>query len=147
MSFFKGEETYSVDDKGRVNIPAKMRKVISPEANDTFVFTRGNDSCVIAYPLDEWQKHEEKFKELNQYDEKNRFFLRMILKWSEEVSLDRQSRVMMPKKHIRLAGISSKVTIIGMGDHLEFWEPEACEKYFNEQDESFETVSEKVMNI
>ena len=56
MSRFKGEETYSIDSKGRVNIPAKMRKSMSPDAGDTFVLTRGFETCIYAYPMDEWKK-------------------------------------------------------------------------------------------
>ena len=51
MSFFKGQETYSIDDKGRVNVPTKMRKSIQPEAGDTFILTRGVDKCIVAYPM------------------------------------------------------------------------------------------------
>ena len=92
MAFFKGQELHSIDNKGRVNIPAKMRRSISPDANDTFTVTRGQDDCIVAYPLDEWKNYEGKFEELNQYDSKNRFFLRKILMWSEEVLLDAQDR-------------------------------------------------------
>jgi MraZ protein len=54
MSSFKGSYEYSVDNKGRVNIPARLRKYVSPEANDTFVITRGYDACLFVYPLDVW---------------------------------------------------------------------------------------------
>ena len=56
MAFYKGQETYSVDSKGRVNILVKMRRALSPEAQDTFILTRGSDRCISAYPLDEWRK-------------------------------------------------------------------------------------------
>jgi MraZ protein len=98
MSFFKGQETYSIDDKGRVNVPTKMRKSIQPEAGDTFILTRGVDKCIVAYPMNEWKVYEEKFAKLNQYSEKDRFFLRMILSWSEEVEMDAQQRVSVPKR-------------------------------------------------
>jgi len=120
MAFFKGQETYSIDNKGRVNIPAKMRKSLSPEANDTFAITRGLDRCITAYPIDEWKKYEEKFANLNQYDEKNRYFLRMLLMWSEEVTLDAQQRISLPRKLLEFAGIESKVMIVGMGATLNF---------------------------
>lgn len=147
MAFFKGQELYSIDAKGRVNIPAKMRKSISEEAKDTFVLTRGTDSCVIAYPLDEWKKHEDKFGKLNQYDEKNRFFLRMLLMWSEEVSLDRQQRISVPKKLQEFAGIDGKVMIVGMIDHIELWNPEKFEAYISSHDETYESVAEQVMTL
>lgn len=146
MSFFKGQETYSIDNKGRVNIPAKMRKSMSPEANDTFVVTRGTENCIVAYPLDEWKKYEEKLQNLNQFDEKNRFFLRTILMWSEEVGLDAQQRVSLPKKLIDFAQIDNKTTIVGMVDRIEFWNPENFEKYLSSSTESYESVAALVMS-
>lgn len=146
MSFFKGQETYSIDNKGRVNIPAKMRKSIAPEANDTFVVTRGTEECIVAYPLDEWKKYEEKLQSLNQFDEKNRFFLRTILMWSEEVGLDSQQRISLPKKLIDFAKIDGKVTIVGMVDRIELWNPEKFDNYLNSSTESYETVAATVMS-
>ncbi len=145
MSFFKGQETYSIDDKGRVNVPTKMRKSIQPEAGDTFILTRGVDKCIVAYPMNEWKVYEEKFAKLNQYSEKDRFFLRMILSWSEEVEMDAQQRVSVPKRLREFAGIESKVTIVGMIDHIEFWQPEEFDKYLNAQAESYEDVAAQVM--
>ena len=144
MAFFKGQETYSIDSKGRVNIPAKMRKSISPDANDTFAVTRGLDKCITAYPIDEWKKYEERFGNLNQYDEKNRYFLRMLLMWSEEVGLDAQQRISLPRKLMDFAGIDGKVMIVGMGDHIEFWNPEEFETYLSKYDDSYEKVAEQV---
>ncbi|HOK14633.1 MAG TPA: division/cell wall cluster transcriptional repressor MraZ [Candidatus Kapabacteria bacterium] len=146
MAFFKGQETYSIDNKGRVNIPAKMRKSLSPEANDTFAITRGLDRCITAYPIDEWKKYEEKFANLNQYDEKNRYFLRMLLMWSEEVTLDAQQRISLPRKLLEFAGIESKVMIVGMGDHIEFWNPDEFENYLNRFNEPYEKVAEQVFS-
>lgn len=147
MAFFKGQELYSIDSKGRVNIPAKMRKCISPEAADMFAITRGVDKCIVAYPMDEWKHYEKKFESLNQYDAKNRYFLRMILMWSEEVGLDAQQRISLPKKLLEFAGIEGKVMIVGMADHIEFWNPEEFEKYLAGYEESYETVASTVMVI
>lgn len=146
MAFFKGQETYSIDNKGRVNIPVKMRKSISPEANDTFAITRGLDKCITAYPIDEWKRYEEKFADLNQYDEKNRYFLRMLLMWSEEVSLDAQQRISLSRKLMDFAGIDGKVMIVGMGDHIEFWNPDEFELYLTRYDDSYEKVAEQVFS-
>jgi len=136
-----------MDAKGRVSIPAKMRKAISPEAGDTFVVTRGQDDCVVAYPMDEWKKYEDAFKNLNQYNEKNRFFLRMILMWSEESQMDGLQRITIPNKLITFAEIDKKVLIIGVGDHIEFWNPEKYDVYLKTFSESYEEVSAAVMSI
>ncbi|MFN8361864.1 MAG: division/cell wall cluster transcriptional repressor MraZ [Candidatus Kapaibacterium sp.] len=145
MSFFKGQEVFSIDNKGRVNIPAKMRKALSPEANDTFIITRGADKCVVAYPLNEWKKYEEQYAKLDQFDEKNRFFLRVILAWSEETEIDAQQRISLSKKYLDFAGIEGKVTIVGMIDHIEFWNPEEFDRYISTYSESYEDVAAQVM--
>ena len=147
MSFFKGRETYSVDDKGRVAIPAKMRKSLSPDAADTFVVTRGpdEDPCIYAYPLDEWKKMEERLGGLNQYSDRDRFFLRTLLYWADELTLDKQHRVMVPKALIEFAGIEKNALIIGAMDHLEIWNPEIFESYLRKREESYADVAEAVM--
>jgi MraZ protein len=72
MSSFKGSYMYSVDDKGRVSLPAKLRKYVSPEANDTFVVTRGFEQCLFVYPLDEWNKLESSLRGLSANDPESR---------------------------------------------------------------------------
>lgn len=145
MSFFQGQEIYSLDSKGRVNIPAKMRRMLAPDANDTFVVTRGTDNCITAYPMDEWKKYQKKLQSLNQYDEKNRYFLRVLLMWSDEVSLDSQSRISLPKKLVEFAGIEKKVLIMGMVDKIELWNPEKFEESISDFGESYEDVAKFVM--
>lgn len=145
MSFFQGQEIYSIDSKGRVSIPARMRKMLSAEANETFVVTRGTDDCIVAYPFDEWKKYQEKLQSLNQFDEKNRFFLRVLLMWSDEVNLDNQQRITIPKKLLEFANIDKKVLIMGMVDKIEFWNPDSFEEKIKGFGESYEDVAKFVM--
>lgn len=149
MSFFKGREIYSVDAKGRVNVPAKMRKSISPEALDTFVLTRGpdDDPCIFAYPLDEWKKFEESLKQLNLFDDRERFFLRTLLSWSDEAVLDTQFRVIIPKMLLDFARIEKSALILGAMDHLEIWNPEFFDNYLAARKESYANVAASVMGI
>lgn len=145
MNFFQGYEQYSIDEKGRVNIPARMRKSLSDEAGGTFILTRGNDNCIAAYPLNEWKKYMDMISKLNQFDEKNRRFMRSFLKWNVEVSLDRQNRITLPKQHLELADITKNVVILGQFDHIEFWDPDRLEKYEQDSDIAIEELAEKVM--
>ena len=145
MAFFKGQETFSIDAKGRVNVPSKMRKTVSPDAGETFTLTRGKEACIEAYPLDEWRKHETRYATLDQSDPKNRYLLRMVLMWSEEVTFDSTHRLMLPKKLIDFAGIDKKVAIVGVGDHIEFWAPEKYEEYLAGFEDSYEKIVAEVM--
>ncbi|MEO5928421.1 MAG: division/cell wall cluster transcriptional repressor MraZ [Candidatus Kapaibacterium sp.] len=149
MSFFKGREIYSVDTKGRVNLPAKMRKNLAPEANDTFVITRGpdDDPCIYAYPLDEWKKFEENLKQLNQFNEQERFFLRTLLYWADEIVLDKQFRISVPKSLLDFTKIGKEALILGAMDHIEIWDPQIFENYLSKKTESYAVVAESVMGI
>ena len=60
MASFKGKEIYSIDSKGRVNIPVKMRKSIPEDAGNTLVVMRGLDKCIFVYPLNDWEERQEK---------------------------------------------------------------------------------------
>ncbi len=147
MSSFKGSYIYAVDEKGRVSIPARMRKYLSPEANETFVITRGTDTCLFLFPLDEWEKLERKLKELNTFNPQHRFLVRILLMWAVEVTLDNQSRVMIPKNLLEFAKIDKEALIIGALDRIEIWNPNIFQEYVNSQPESYENVVEKILGM
>ncbi len=149
MARFKGQATYSIDAKGRVAIPAKMRSAMNPEANNTFVLTRGFEECIFLYPLDEWKVIEEEIGALNRYDREARHLQRTIFRWAEEAVLDRQGRVGLPKPLLDFAKISDagddKVVVVGAYDRIEIWSPAVFDAYLNAQTEDYETLAERVM--
>lgn len=145
MSSFKGSYTYSMDDKGRVNLPAKLRKYVSPEANETFVVTRGFEKCLFVYPIDEWNKLEQNLRNLSSYDPEHRRFIRSLLELASESQLDGQSRLSIPQELREYASIKGEVRILGTLDKIELWDPKVYEEYKNSQPESYENVAAKVM--
>jgi MraZ protein len=142
---FKGQAEYSVDSKGRVAIPAQMRKAMSPEANETFTITRGFEDCIFLYPMDRWSTIEEEIEDLNMYDREVRTFVRLIMRWANEVSLDGQGRISIPNPLLDLADLDDSALIIGAYDHIEIWKPEQFDGYLNEQTDDYETLAESVM--
>jgi MraZ protein len=145
VSSFKGSYSYSVDSKGRINIPARLRKYVSPEANDTFVITRGYDQCLYVYPLDEWARLEQDIRQLSSTNPKHRFFMRRLLEWATESQLDGQYRITIPKDILQFAGIENDVLIIGVLEHIEVWNPRIYEEYLKTQVESYEAVAQTVL--
>jgi MraZ protein len=147
MTAFMGMYDYSVDSKGRISVPLKMRKNISPEANDTFVATRGFEKCIAIYPLDGWENIEKKLGNLNSFKEKDRLFQRSFLMWASHQELDSQSRISLPKTLLDYANIKSEVKIVGVGERIEVWDPVLFDNYMNSQGEDFEKIAEQVMGI
>ena len=145
MARFKGQASYSVDSKGRVAIPAKMRNALSPDALQTFTLTKGFEKCIYLYPLDEWKTKEEELAELSTYRKEARHLVRMILMWAEEVGLDGQGRVSVPKPLAEYAGINDKALIIGAMDRIEIWDPDVFARYLEDAPADAEELAERVM--
>jgi MraZ protein len=145
MSSFKGSYDYSVDSKGRINIPAKLRKYVSQEANDTFVITRGYEQCLFVYPLDEWNKLEQTIRQLSATNPKHRYFTRTLLENAIESQLDGQSRITIPRELLQLASIDNEVLILGVLERIEVWNPKIYNEYRKAQAESYENVAQTVL--
>lgn len=142
---FRGQFTYSIDDKGRLAIPAKLRKQITVESNDTIVMVKGFSKCIDLYPLAEWQKIEEKLLQLNVFNEQHTKFIRMLSSYASDDKMDSQSRIMIPKKLLEYAEIEKEVFIIGALKKIEVWNPKNFENYINSTPETYEEIAAKVM--
>lgn len=144
---FKGQAEYSVDTKGRIAIPAKMRSALRPEAGGTFTITRGFEQCIMLYPLDRWRTMEGEISALNLFNREARAFARMIMMWADEGALDGQGRVTIPKTLLDFAGITDRALIIGALEHIEIWDPTIFQAYLNGQTADYETLAERVMGL
>ncbi|NNE35281.1 MAG: division/cell wall cluster transcriptional repressor MraZ [Rhodothermales bacterium] len=147
MAGFKGQAEYSVDSKGRIAIPAKMRNALNPEAKSTFTITRGFERCIFLYPMDTWLGIEAEISSLNTYNRQTRDFVRSILMWAEEMVLDSQGRVSVPKVLAEFAGVTDKGLIIGALDHIEIWNPDSFASHMKDQADDYETLAERVMGL
>ena len=148
MAGFKGNAEYSVDSKGRLAIPAKFRNAMRPEANGSFVATTGmGDTCIRLYPADEWEVKEQEMRGLNTYRPEVRVALRLMLANAEEMTLDGQGRVMLPRTLLDEAGIEpgAKAKLVGMLECIEVWKPEAFEAHLNGRTSESEEIFERVM--
>jgi MraZ protein len=146
MSSFKGSFGYSVDTKGRINIPSKLRKSVSPDANETFVITRGYEQCLFLYPLDEWTTLEQSIRQLSSSNAQHRFFTRTLLQYATDCTLDAQSRISIPKELLQFARISDQVLILGVLERIEVWNPELHQEYLRSQRENYEDVAHRVFS-
>ncbi|MDT0630204.1 division/cell wall cluster transcriptional repressor MraZ [Rubrivirga sp. S365] len=147
MAGFKGQAENSLDSKGRLPVPAKMRRALSPDAKETFVATRGEEQCVVLYPLDYWEGEiEPRMRGLNMFNQEDRVFVRQLNRWADEVTMDGQGRIAVPKPLVEFAGLQpgEKALVIGAFDRLEVWDPTVFESHINDQPD-YESLAERVM--
>jgi MraZ protein len=123
MSSFTGSETSAVDAKGRINVPARLRRGLSPEAADTFTIVRGPEGCLKMFPLDEWRRYVEHIETYSLGDNPDRNFKRRLFDSAHETIVDGQGRVSLTTRLMELAGITGQVKLLGMNRHIELWDP------------------------
>ena len=137
---FIGEYAHSIDEKGRIAIPAKFRSLLSTGA----VVTRGLDHCLFLYTLAEWKKLAEKLASLPISQKNTRAFARMMLAGAMDVMVDRQGRLMVPEYLRTYAGIQKKVVVAGLYNRLELWDEAAWNIYKNKTEKGNEKIAEQL---
>ena len=124
---FIGEYSYSLDSKGRINVPSKFRKALSNDNDNTFVITRGMDSCVWVYPLIQWKEIERNLRNLSSLSKIHRAFVRNTVRYATPSTYDRQGRITLPPSLVNYAKLDKDVLIIGMVNKMEIWNPRQLE--------------------
>jgi len=144
---FRGRAEYSIDAKGRVAIPAKMRAAMGAEAEGKFIAIYGIDRGILLYPKDVWAKKEAELETLNQYRSENREAIRRLFMNMEDAELDGQGRVALPKYVLEAAGLGPSTTalILGAYDKIELWNPAVFEEHVNQRSTEAETLVERVL--
>jgi MraZ protein len=133
MSRFRGNYSYTIDEKGRLNVPAKWRKLLTAEAQETFVISRAPDGCLWAYPQDEWETFEQRLNAMVPGRESN-LFQRTIQSTLADSTLDKQGRVTLSPLQVQVAGITKEITLVGRGSYIEIWDSERLRKYLGSGD-------------
>lgn len=145
MSDFLGQYNYSLDEKGRVSIPAKFRRELSPDARDTFVVTLGHDRCLFAYPLDRWERKSAILREQPMSNSKSRKWVRMVAANATVATCDKQGRIMIPPNLMQWARLVKDTVINGALDHVEIWNPDVFAEYTADIEKEFEKLAEDVL--
>jgi len=142
---FTGQYKYSLDNKGRINIPSKFRSSLSISSDESFVITKGMDSCILAYPLEEWQTRVESgLRELSSTSSKNRKLIRSITRFANTVKLDAQGRVQLTTSLKEYANLEKDVIIIGVVNKIEIWNPEYLSNMEELSSDDFDEIEDKV---
>jgi MraZ protein len=138
-----GEYQHSIDDKGRVTIPAKFREGLG----DNFVITRGLDKCLFVYPMEEWKQLEAKLKSLPFTRSDARAFTRFFFSGATECELDKQGRVNIPGSLRQHASLDKDCVVIGVSSRVEIWSSTLWEEYNAQSGESFNEIAEKIVDF
>ena len=141
-NMFIGEYHHTIDDKGRIIIPAKFRD----ELGSNFIVTRGIESCLFVYPNKNWDQICEKLNSLPFTRKDARVFSRFFMSGATNVELDKQGRINISAPLINHANLTKDCVIIGTGDRLEIWSKEDWDSFFNSNKDSMSDIAENLFN-
>lgn len=117
---FMGEYNHTIDAKGRLIIPSRLRDALG----DEFVVTKGLDGCLFAYPKEEWSAFEEKLGALPLTNSNARKFSRFFLAGAAMAELDKQGRILIPPVLREFAELEKEVVLVGVSRRVEIWSKE-----------------------
>ena len=134
------------DVKGRVMVPAALKKQLAPVAMSGFVIKRAVfQSCLELYPMEEWQLLMEKMSKLNRFNRKNNDFIRRFTAGVKTVEMDSAGRLLIPKDLSSFAGIEKELVVSSAINIVEIWDKNKYEQAINEAASDFADLAEDVM--
>lgn len=133
-----GQYTHTMDDKGRVALPARFRS----ELGDRLVVTRGLDKCLWLFPWEGWRSLCERFQRLPFTKARNRNFQRYFFAGAQESQPDAQGRILIGVTLRAYAGLEREVVVAGVSDHVEIWSRATWEAFEQQVNAEYEEIAE-----
>ena len=137
---FMGEYHHTIDEKGRLILPAKFRT----ELGEKFIITRGLDAekCLYVYSMNDWNRIVSKLNTLPFTKKDARIFVRTFFSGATECESDRQGRINITSPLVSYADLQKDCVVIGANDRIEIWSKERWDNFFDANSEMVEEIAE-----
>lgn len=140
---FRGRFEHAIDEKGRLAIPARFRLELGNHEEPTVIVTNF-EKCLVAYPLEEWERLETKLAQLPQFDPKIIAFQRYFISGATECQLDKSGRILIPSTLRQYANLQKDCILLGNLNKFEIWSAETWHPEFNELSAKFHSITESM---
>ncbi|MBC8052105.1 MAG: division/cell wall cluster transcriptional repressor MraZ [Sphingobacteriaceae bacterium] len=145
MSHFLGEFECKLDAKGRLMLPAGLRKQMPDNEREGLVINRGFEKHLVIYTRKEWDTIVADLSKLNQYEKKTREFIRYFTRGATELSVDAAGRVLLPKSLLEYGEIGADVVLASQFNKIEVWAKDAYDSQLDNEPDNFANLAEEVM--
>lgn len=137
---FSGEYNNTLDEKGRIMLPAKQRCLLP---NSQVVITRGIDRCLWIFPPEEWALLAEKvMQSASLFQANSRLILRRLIAPAQEIDIDKAGRVSIPQSLREYAQLEKDCVLLGINRYLELWDADEYRAYLEGSEADFHQASE-----
>lgn len=141
-----GSYECKVDAKGRLMLPAALKKQLAPALQNGFVLKRSVfQPCLELYPMEEWEILMKDVNKLNRFKKKNNDFIRRFTAGVKVIEVDATGRLLIPKDLIAFSGITKEIVISSAVSILEIWDKEKYEQAIDDATGDFADLAEEVM--
>lgn len=145
MNLLTGEYNNTLDDKGRVTFPAKLRSSIN---QNVLMITKGSERCLWLFTMEQWEAFQSKITgSASLLKEKNMMVVRRFIAPAQDVEFDKTGRLSIPQSLREYAGLEKECTILGMAKYVELWDTASYEKYLEVSEESFKDAAQDFSDI
>lgn len=146
MNAFIGTYEVKADAKGRLMIPAVLKKQLAPVMQSGFVLKRAVfQPCLELYPMPEWEKLMQKINKLNRFNKKNDAFIRRFTAGVKVVEVDATGRLLIPKDLLAFSGITKQTVLASAVNIIEIWDKDKYEQAIDDAASDFADLAEEVM--
>ncbi|WP_282134209.1 division/cell wall cluster transcriptional repressor MraZ [Seonamhaeicola maritimus] len=146
MSFLTGTYECKVDAKGRLMVPAPLKKQLAAVLSDGFVLRRSVfQKCLELYPVAEWLVLMQRMNRLNRFKKKNNDFIRRFTAGVKMVEVDINGRLLIPKDLTVFANISKNIVVASAINIIEIWDKDLYERAIDDAALDFADLAEEVM--
>lgn len=140
-----GEYRNTLDEKGRIPFPAKLRAVLQQEE---LMITQGLDRCLMLFTIEEWANLNEKIVgSASLFNDQKRLVMRRFIAPAHKVEFDRSGRLSIPQSLREYAGLKGECTILGINKYMELWDSESYKDYLLKTEDSFQQAAESMGDI
>jgi MraZ protein len=142
MESLIGEFRNTLDDKGRVSLPARLRNALG---DTMLVLTQGADDCLWLYPPGGWKTLSRVVMDsTSPFSARSRIIRRRIIGPAQELEIDKAGRIAVPQSLRDFAGLARDCVILGLVDYIEIWDAERYRDYLSANEEEFKSGSEEL---
>ncbi|HLV70887.1 MAG TPA: division/cell wall cluster transcriptional repressor MraZ [Xanthomarina sp.] len=146
MNSLIGTYECKADAKGRLMLPAALKKQLSPVLQNGFVLKRAVfQSCLELYPMEEWEALMQRINKLNRFKKKNNDFIRRFTAGVKVVEIDATGRLLIPKDLVVFADISKEIVLSAAVNIVEIWDKDKYEQTIDDATVDFADLAEEVM--
>jgi MraZ protein len=119
---FRGISSVTMDAKGRMALPARYRDAVAVASGGRVVVTIDmRESCLLLYPLAEWEAVQAKLEGLSNINPQARLLQRLLIGHATDLELDAAGRLLLPSMLRDFGGLKKKLVLVGQGNKIELW--------------------------